>query len=345
MKILKMDKKTKEIVAIPESTDDLWHLEKVIDKGDIVSGSTDRKIKPKHEGEKAQRIIVHVDLEVEEAHFQEYSSNLKINGKILQAKPAEFAEIGSHQSIDVGVGEKIRLRKNELKMWQIERLKKAEAESASSKLLVALMDDEGAELAFVSQFSLNKKATIKAGKRGKMFAEEKSDYFQDVLEKIVQLAPKKVLIVGPGFVKDNFKKFFDDKKPKGFAPSLTESTSSVGETGFNELIKSGKLEAVEKQLQLSKETKLIEEFLALLAKGKADYGKKQVENAINLGAADKVLLSETYLMQNRKEAEKVLDLAERMGCETNIISSKNPQEKSVTGMGGAICTLRYKLEK
>ena len=44
MKILKIDKQLNQLLVIPENLDDLWHLEKVIEKNDIVAGKTDRKI-------------------------------------------------------------------------------------------------------------------------------------------------------------------------------------------------------------------------------------------------------------------------------------------------------------
>ncbi|MFA5931210.1 MAG: mRNA surveillance protein pelota [archaeon] len=344
MKVLKIDKKLKEISCIPESLDDLWHLEKILDKEDIVFGSTDRKIKPKKEGEKAERIKIFVELQVEEAHFQEYGENLRINGIILGGKPEEFIELKSHQTIEIGLGEKLKIQKKELRGWQIDRIKKAESASAASKLLIVLLDDEEAELAFVNQFSIVRKANIKEKSKGKRFATEKSTYFEEILEKIVSLEPKKILLAGPGFTKENFAKYINDKKIKGLPTVLTEVTNSVGETGFNELTSQGKLEKVERELQLSKESKTIEDFLAKIAKGKAEYGKEKVKEAISLGACEKVILAETYLMQNRNEAEELLDLAEKNGTETEIISSRNPQEKQIMGFGGIVTTLRYKLE-
>jgi stalled ribosome rescue protein Dom34 len=40
----------------------------------------------------------------------------------------------------------------------------------------------------------------------------------------------------------------------------------------------------------------------------------------------------------------LLDLAEKYGTETEIISSRNPQEKIIQNMTGIVCTLRYKKE-
>jgi len=344
MKLLKIDRKENEVICIPEGLDDLWHLEKIIDKDDIIYASTDRKIKPAKEGEKAMRINLFLELQVIDAHFHEYSEELRVNGIILSGKPEEYIELRSHHSVEIRTGEKVKLKKKNLAQWQIERLKKAQNASATSKLLVVLLDDEEAELAFINHYSISRKATIKEKIRGKRFKQEKSDYFDEIFNKIKSLEPKKILLAGPGFVKENLKKFIDDKKIKGFPQVMIETTASIGETGYKELLASGKLESIEKQLQMGKESKIIEEFLAVLAKGKAEYGKNEVIKAITQGAAQRVIIAETFLMQNRKEAEEILNLAEQYKCEVEIISSRNPQEKNIVGFGGVVTTLRYKLE-
>ena len=344
MKVLKIDKKENEIQCIPETADDLWHLEKIISKNDIIYGKTDRKIKPKKEGEKTERIIIFVELKVEDVHFEEYSSQLRINGVILSGKPEELIEIKSHQNIEIGYGDKLKIKKETLNQWQIDRLKKAEKSSASDSLLVILLDDEEAELAFINSYNISKKATIKEKIKGKMYAQEKSTYFEEILEKINFLSPKKIILAGPGFTKDNLKKFIENKKLKGMPQVLTESTNSISTTGFNELLKEGKIEKVEKELQLFKESKVIEEFMSLVTKGKVEYGLEKVKNALEQGAVENLIISETYLMQNRDKAENILNIAEKNGSNIEIISSKNPQEKIIHGFGGIVATLRYKLE-
>jgi len=344
MKIIKIDKRTNEMTLIPETIEDLWHLEKIIEPKDKIAGKTDRKIKAEKDGEKVQRITLFVEIEVEEIKFSEFIGNLKVGGIILSGKPEEYIQLKSHQSIDIEIGEKIRIFKKEIKQWQIDRLKKAETESTNAGLLAILLDDEEASLFFVSQFTLNKKATIKSNKSGKRYAEEKNDYFERIMEKLIQLNPKKILIAGPGFTKENFKKHYEEKKQKGQPTAIVETTNEIGETGVKELVSQGKLASLEKQLQLTQEAKVIEEFLFMLAKGKAEYGAQKVNEAILIGAAQKVIISETRLMQERKETEEIMTNAEKFGCEIHLISSKNPQEKQIHGMGGVVCTLRYKIE-
>jgi protein pelota len=344
MKIIKIDQKNKELIVVPESIDDLWHLEKIISIGDLISGKTDRKIKPKNEGEKSIRITLFVEITVKEINFHEHSGVLKINGIIVSGKPEEFIELKSHQSIDVDLGTKILIKKQEIQKWQIDRLKKAEKESATTGLLLVLLDDEQANLAFVNNFSIKKKAKILSKKQGKQFAEEKLKYFDEIYEKIILLEPKKILLAGPGFTRDNFEKFIHNKKDKKFPQLLSVSTNDVGETGINELLKSGKIDTLEKELQLSQESKLIEEFMKNLSKNLAEYGIDLVLKALNLGAVKKLIISENFLMQNRETVNTLMSLAQKTHTEAYIISSKNPSEQQITGFGGVVAILRYKLE-
>ncbi len=345
MRINKIDQKNNYLNVCPENIDDLWHLEKIIEVGDTIVGSSDRKLKPKNEGDKAQRIKIFVELQVESVHFQEYSENLKVNGIILAGKPEEFVELKSHHSLELIVGENVSIRKQKIKKWQIERLKKAEKASASNELLIVLLDDEESEMVFANQFSMEKKAKLLSGKQGKLYAEEKTNYFQEIFDKIIALKPKKVIVAGPGFTKTNFQKFFEEKKSKGAPQLIVESTNSIGQTGFNELLKSGKLEKVEKQLELAKDSVLIEEFLEKLAKGLGEYGFDEVMGAVLIGAADKVLVAESFLMQERKKAEELIEKAESSGTLVRIISTRNPEEKQIHGFGGTVAILRYKLKE
>ncbi len=341
MKIIKIDKKINEIIVFPETMDDLWHLEKIIEKGDIVKGKTDRKIKPRKEGEKTIRQVINVEIEVENVNFQEYSENLKISGIIIGGTPKEFVELKAHQSIDIPIQEKARIIKKEIKKWHLERLRKAEEESATTNMLTIVLDDETAELAFVNQFSITRKGTINTKKPGKMFEGQKTNYFEELMEKIITLKPKKLLLAGPGFTKENLKKYLEEKNVlKG--KIITETINSVGETGWRELVKSGKLCEVEKELQITKESKLVEEFLEKVAKEKADYGLKESEKLIKEGNAEKIIISETHLLQNREETEKIMRTGEKVGAEVHIISSKNPDERTIQNFGGITVIKSYK---
>src|SRR3989344_5119860 len=186
MKVLKLDRKENFIEIMPDSLDDLWHVEKLVEKGDLVSGSWERKIKPKTEGEKAYRQKIFVELEVEKIEFHEETGQLMILGVVVFAKPEELVELKSHHTIEVEPGTRLKIRKKVLKQYHIERLEKAKNASGREKLLLVIMDDEAAELAFLKDSGLNVKAKILAAREGKRFGkkEKGNAFFEELLKKI-----------------------------------------------------------------------------------------------------------------------------------------------------------------
>ncbi|MFH1391350.1 MAG: mRNA surveillance protein pelota [Candidatus Diapherotrites archaeon] len=342
MKILKVDRKNNYFEAIPDSFDDLWHIEKLIEKGDLVSGESERKIKPKNEGEKAFKQKIFVELEVEKAEFHEATNQLRIQGIVVSAKPEELVELKSHHTIEAEVGEKVRVTKKALKKYHLDRLERAKKASGRENLLLVVMDDEEAELAFLKDSGLDKKAKILGKKSGKRFenTEKGNPYFEELLKKLTELEPKKIVIAGPGFEKQNFEKFLNEKNSK--LKPIFESTNSVGLTGLNELIKSGKIDKLIEGFHAAEETKAMEKILAGLSDGLSAIGFDEVKKAMDSGAVDELVVHEKMLSEKREETEQILDKAEQLQGKIIFISGKNESGEKILGFGGIAAVLRYK---
>src|SRR3989338_2871961 len=102
MQILKIDRKSNYFEVVPDSFDDLYHLERLIEEGDLVSGSAERKIKAQQEGQKAEKQMIFVELEVEKAVFHESSNQLRIQGTVTAAKPEELVPLKAHHTLEIG---------------------------------------------------------------------------------------------------------------------------------------------------------------------------------------------------------------------------------------------------
>jgi protein pelota len=86
------------------------------------------------------------------------------------------------------------------------------------KLLVVLMDDEEADFALVKDFGFDLKFSIKAERHGKQFKQEKekeNKYFAELMQKINESKFDKIIIAGPGFIKEDFEKYLKEKNFKG----------------------------------------------------------------------------------------------------------------------------------
>lgn len=344
MKILKIDEFHGFLEVMPETLDDLWHLERVVESKDHIFAKTTRKIKGE-EGKDAERVSMYLELEVEKSSFEKFNESLKIQGIIISGKPEEYVELKSHHSIAIALGDIVKIQKKTIKKYQIERLQKAQKATHAQKLLVICLDDDFAESFVIKEFGIDRKGVINSGKSGKQFEENEwqKKYFLEIEKKIAETGISTVLIAGPGFTKDDLQKYLQDRKIK--QKLFSESCGNAGMTGLNELLKSNKLQKAIKQNEIMKEAQLMERVLLELGKnsGLVVYGEEEILNALNAGAVEELLLLDSLLADKREFAENILNQAEKQRAKINIFSNENESGKKLEGFGGIIAILRYRI--
>ncbi len=345
MKILKIDKKENTIEIVPESLGDLWHLQQAIEEHDIVSGSAERKVKAKEEGMKASKEKIFVELDVEKTEFHQSTGQLRVLGIIVGGKPEEFIQLKAHHAIEVELNKKIRIKKTELKQYLIDRLKKAEKQSYRPKIVFLVLDDEQADIAEIMDYGFSIKASIKSGKHGKQYEQEHDGerYFNELFSVLKQIEPKNLIIAGPGFAKNNFKNFLEQKSAKFNA--FYCSTNSVGLTGLNELLKNKAIEKILEESAIAEESRMIEELFAAIARqANVSIGLKETEQALEAGAVAELFLEEQTHLENRKQTEELLKKAEQQAAKIHFISSGHEAGQKLRGISGIAAMLRYKIQ-
>lgn len=151
---------------------------------------------------------------------------------------------------------------------------------------------------------------------------------------------KGIIIGGPGVtVQDFLNKDYltGDIKKKIIG---TKDLSYTGDFGLQELLdRSEDLLAKE---EVAEEKKIMRRFFDTLAKtpGKAGYGSKEVKKALEVGAVDILLLSETIPESELKEFE---ELACRTGAEIKMISVETGEGQQLKELGGIAAILRYEI--
>jgi len=344
MRKIKVDLKENLIELIPESLDDLWFLERIIEKGDLVSGTSERKIKAE-EGRKAEKIIIWVEIEAEKIEFHESFKQLRISGPMKAMKPIEFFEANSFHSIEIGIKNKIRMKKKKIKQFQLDSIEKAVKNTGRNKLLLVVLDDEEAVIAEATEKGIKTKTVIKAGKQGKRFKQEKTKenkYFEELIKKITEEKSTRVLIAGPGFTKSDFKKFLGNKNIK--LNAVFENTNSVGKTGLNELLKNGTIEKIMKESLLIKENKKMEEIMIEARKEKSliEYGLKEIKKAAENGAVEELIVSDKKFFEERGEIQELMEKVESFKGKIMLFSSEHEAGEYLNGFGGIIAVLRFK---
>ncbi len=344
MRKIKVDLKNNFLELIPETTDDLWYLERILEKGDLVSGSSERKIKGE-EGRKAEKIIIWIEIQAEKIEFHENYRQLRISGPMKAMKPEEFFEANAFHSIEIGIRDKIRIKKNKIKEFQLKIIEKAVKNTGRNQLLLTVLDDEEAIIAEASEQGIKIKTTIKSGKQGKRFKQEKSKgnkYFEEIEKKIEEEGKDKVIIAGPGFTKSDFKKHLENKNKKFNA--VFENTNSVGKTGLNELMKNGVIEKVLCESLLVKENKKMEEIMKEARKENSliEYGLKEIEKAVENGAVEELIVSDKKFFEEREKIQELMEKTEEFKGKVMIFSSEHEAGEYLNGFGGIIALLRFK---
>ena len=373
--------KAGEILLIPESLDDLWHLKHLIETGDLVfalsyrrlEGATD-KIRP----DKTEKKPVRLGVRVESVEFHKFSRRLRVKGVIeVGAERGAETELGSYHTLNIGQGTELSVVKD-WKEHQLKRLREAEraAAVASPEVVVVTIEEGEAVAGVVRQYGVDELFSIRLGSgkgAGSAGAGSKSDFFNAVLKQLKTSflytsrgggggaaggAGGAIIIAGPGFVKNDFFSFLKEKDAELAKRARTEQASSVGTSGFLEVLKRGAVERLKSEERLTREVRLLDKLMQEISKekgGKAVYGKEEVWEALQFGAVETLLVSDEKLSageeegeeaeeaeEERREVEKILKAVESGRGRVVVFSTEFEPGKRLNGLGGIAAVLRFR---
>ncbi|MBI2079161.1 mRNA surveillance protein pelota [Candidatus Micrarchaeota archaeon] len=341
MKLNKLDRKTGELRIQIETVGDMWHLEKILSVGDTVEASTFRTVKL---GTKEEKKPVFIAINVENVEFSKSINRLRIRGKIIRGNPEEFVQLGRYHTIDVEPRDKITVFK-EWKDYQLKRLKEAEKESKRPLIRIILLDEEHALTAVVRGYGIEYGPEIEnhARKRDEKFEEKTLQYLGELMA-LIEKHEEKTIMAGPGFTKDNLKKFIERRKPELLKRIVFESCSYAERSGINELMSNGVLERIIGEDRLEKETKLINEFIKQLNKNDelVAYGLEAVKKAAKQYAVEHLLVLDEFL-RTSKETDELVDFVDKNKGRITIFSEESDPGFKLKGFGKIAAFLKFKV--
>jgi protein pelota len=341
MRILGLDRKTGAADLSPENMEDLWHLCRVVDKGDVAEGRTMRSVRI---GAAEEKKPVRLKIRVEGASFSKYGNSARITGVILEGEPEEFVQRGKYHTFDVEPGMKIRITKTEWKGHHLAILKQAERDAKRPRVGILVMDDEKALPALLMGYGVEYGNEIhsNASKSGGDYEQKMGEYFTDIIR---ELESKQVrwIVAGPGFHKDNFKKYVSEKAPKLMGMLHFEGASNSERSAVQELLKRGVVSAAAGEARIEKETALVESLIMHINKedGLACYGKAATLAALDAHAAEVVLVCDSMLKD--AEIERLAGRAERE-CKLEVLSGEGEPGEKLAGLGGICALLRFRMD-
>ncbi|MDE1865580.1 MAG: pelota family protein [Candidatus Micrarchaeota archaeon] len=307
-----------------ETMEDLWSLQRVVFQNDVVRGDSERKFKPE-EGGKGEMKKVFITLRLEKSELDKSAVRLRLSGKILDAKPLEYVRLNTYHTINVAPGDVVEVVKEKWPGYVLQVVRSAVSDTKKPRLGLVVVDEEKALPAYLLGYGVEFKNEIYSGLSKRMsqkdFTEQQNKYYEKVLSIVGSMNVDTVVIAGPGFAKDDIKKYGEDKgimQKMGKRLVLSQASNSE-RSGVYELIRSDAVAKLLERERIRTEFLLMEKFLSGLSSGSSKYGIENVKRQLEDGLADTVLVNDSFI--GRPDVQETLSEAERMKVRIEVFNS------------------------
>ena len=327
-----------EIRLFPESIDDLWHLQHLIGAGDLVFATTFRsvdtapdKIRP----EKTEKRPVRLGVRIDRVEFSGHGVRLRLTGVIEHG-----VDTGAYHTINVETGFEISV----IKQWRpmdLERIARAVKASVFGVIHILTIEEGESELFRLRQYGPESVITITSGSGKGSDTDSRAAFFGNILAIIADISGP-LIIAGPGFIKDDFVQFAKNRSSTVAERAIVVETRRIGRGAVQEVIGKGALDKLIDDIQLLREVKMIEEVLLRISQdGAVAYGCHEVQEAVEFGAVEQVLIADTLLRD--ASVIRIIEKAEAMRATIVILSSGFEPGERLVALGGIAALLRYRL--
>ncbi|MFQ3294046.1 MAG: protein pelota [Halobacteriales archaeon] len=340
------------VTVVPDSLDDLWHLQYVVEPGDLVSGDTTRRIQRQDDQLRdtgGEREHMHVTITVADVEFHKFANRLRMGGEIVGCSRED--QLGHHHTLNVEEHDEITIEKR-FKPDQEDRLQEAVKATENPDVAVATVEEGEAHIHTVAQYGVDSYASF-TGPTGKgEYARSREELFAELGTALSHLDVDAIVLAGPGFTKQDALKHVQENYPEIAEKVTTVDTSSVGDRGVHEVLKRGAVEDVQEETRIAEEAEYIDELTARIAEGAtAAYGPEEVAEAAEYGAVERLLVLDDVLRRERGkvgewdvDVDQVITSAERQGGDVTVFSSEFAPGQQLESLGGIAALLRYRLE-
>lgn len=342
MKILKIDKKNNQISFIPQNVRDLWVLKSIVQAGDSIKGSSQRRVKDQ-ESTKNERKPIFVEVVVEKQEFSSSLCSLRFTGKIVFSKPEEFAPIGEYHTLEVCFLNKYTLTKKNIFQHQLSLLK--ESTKSQDNITIVVLDDEEASVFLYTGFEITQLTKIRSGKAGKFYAKHAFDvlsYFKEIASVVIN-QKNEILVAGNGLTKDEFSKYLREKHA---VQSYVTSLSNTSLSSINELLSKKEVLKFFENSIIFKEKQMLDRFKENLGKNNSlyVYGLKDIQEVLPTGACEFIMLSFSLWEKSNQSISELLKIAEKVNTKVFVVDASHQEIiASLDSFGGIIGVLRYKV--
>ena len=345
----------KAMYIIPEDSDDLFTLRRIIKTGDIVVSDTTRVIKFEKEYSRPdrERVKIRVSVKVEKIGLDESIDRLRIAGTIMESNNSLVPK-GIYHSVIVQIGNNIVVDKG--KRWDNLDLKLLRSDIAGRFIIVAI-DTKEAGIAKITGTHLEIIPNIYSGQSGKYYTHAAKNnpnievFFEEVYHSLNNILHEdgnyRLIIFGPGETKRRFYNFIIDKKSTFKNKStVIDGVDVAGEDGIMVFLRSPSLKEVMGSSKISIVSNLLDQIMLQVNRGEEKYamGFAEISTAIKMKSIDSLVFSNS-IFKDLKEDEiiNLLNIAETYGANVYAVDSSTDIGLRVSALGGIIALLRYQI--
>jgi len=345
MRVLAEDAANESVRLQVETDEDLWHLYNIIEEDDLVTASTTRreeKSADKLRAEKMEKKRMTLGVRIKKIEFSEEDLRLKLLG-VIETGPQD---IGQHHTLIFENGDSMTIQKKKWRTTQLERVKRAVADSKKPRIVFVSLDQDEATIAVLRQFGLKEIATVRSERSGKQYEEKPSvdGYHGEIHSKLKLLMEPNMplVLLGPGFEKEDLAEDLKKIDREMYSKIHVYHTGQSGMVGINELMKAGMGADVLRESSVGVELEAVEQLMTAIAKdGLGTYGPNEVMAAAMAGAVEKLLILDVKVRE--QDLDDIVRAVESQKGEVIIVSSQHDGGRELAALGGMGAILRYKM--
>ncbi|EIJ66887.1 putative translation factor pelota [Candidatus Nitrosopumilus salaria BD31] len=336
------------ISVIPEDSEDLLNLRRIIKENDRVIGDTTRVLKQDKDysrPDKGERIKIRISLTVEKISLDGVLDRLRVGGTISESSN-ESVPHGSHHSFILKLNDGITISK---KKWLPIEKKLLESSNNQVSFVLVAIDTADCGIARLRGTHLEFMPNIYSGSGGKRYKTNFNiEKFFEQTQQAVSSVLKEgdtIIIFGPGETKKRFANFLE--KLQKYKIQVVEGIDSGGEDGIYTFTKSQTMHEIMSDSKLAKAASIIDEIMILANKKSRKFtmGYNETFNANQMGAVESLVFSDKAIQEN--DEQQIIDFlndVESKGVKIYSVDSSTDIGLRVTGLGGIVSLLRYPIE-
>ena len=338
------------ISVIPEDSDDLLNLRRIIKENDKVIGDTTRVLKQDKDysrPDKGERVKIRIALTVEKISLDDVLDRLRIGGTISESSN-ESVPHGTHHSFILKINDGITISK---KKWLPFEKNLLESSNNQVGFVLVAIDTGDSGIARLRGTHLEFMPNIYSGSGGKRYKTNFNieKFFEQVQQAISTILKEgdSIVIFGPGETKKRFANFIQKSQNlQKFKVQVVEGIDSGGEDGIYTFTKSNTMKEIMSDSKLAKASTIIDEVMHLANKKSKKFtmGYDETFNANQMGAVESMVFSDKAIQDDEQKMIDFLNDMESKGVKMYSVDSSTDIGLRVTGLGGIVSLLRYSIE-